>query len=98
MVCDRWRLSFVNFCDGMGERPPGFTIERIDVNGNYEPKNCKWVSKRDQQRNRTTTKLSLALAREIAERISGRNKSALAREYGVSKTMIRRIGEGKAWQ
>jgi len=51
-VCERWRDSFPNFLADMGKRPNGgFTIERKDVNGNYEPANCIWLPKNDQARN-----------------------------------------------
>jgi hypothetical protein len=56
-VCDRWRHSFENFLADLGERPPGrYSIERIDVNGNYEPDNCKWIPLRDQVKNRRCSK------------------------------------------
>lgn len=51
-VCDRW-MAYANFLADMGECPPGFSIERINVNGNYEPENCKWIPQSDQQNNRT---------------------------------------------
>jgi len=51
-VCNRW-LSFVNFLADMGERPEGMTLDRINVNGNYEPSNCRWADAKTQGRNRT---------------------------------------------
>lgn len=50
-VCERW-LSYENFLADMGPCPYGFTIERIDVNGNYEPSNCTWIPKSEQGKNK----------------------------------------------
>lgn len=51
-VCERWKDFAIFFAD-MGERPSSaHTLERIDGNGNYEPGNCKWATKADQNRNK----------------------------------------------
>jgi len=51
-VCDRWWNSYENFLADVGRRPgPGYSLDRIDVNGNYEPGNVRWATRSQQNAN-----------------------------------------------
>ena len=56
-VCQRWLHSFPNFFMDMGKRTSKkHSIDRINVNGNYTPSNCRWATKKEQQRNQRTNR------------------------------------------
>lgn len=79
-VCDRW-CRFENFLEDMGERPDGTTLDRIDTGGDYEPKNCKWSTIKEQARNQRRT---------IYVEFRGQTVplSQLAEEYGIGRTTL----------
>ena len=57
IVCDRWLNSFDNFLKDMGYKPtPEHSIDRIDNSGNYEPSNCRWATRSEQQVNKDSYK------------------------------------------
>lgn len=56
-VCKRWH-KYENFLVDMGERPSkDHSIDRKNVEGDYKPSNCRWATRSEQQKNKTTTRL-----------------------------------------
>ena len=78
-VCERWRNSFVEFIEDMGLCPQGMQIDRVDNTKGYSPDNCRWATRKQNQRNMKKSKIwivngakyeSLAEAAEV-EGVSG---------------------------
>ncbi len=72
-VCERWRNSFKNFYEDMGQKPKGKTLDRINTNGDYEPKNCRWATYTEQilsQRLRSTNKTGFKGVQKVRNKFS----------------------------
>jgi hypothetical protein len=82
-VCDRWKESFEAFLEDMGLRPSrGHSIERVDNNGHYDPGNCRWATRKEQQNNRKNTRFILLDGDRVA-------LTDAARSLGVRKDTLR---------
>jgi len=80
-VCAEWRNNFEKFLHDMGERAEGLSLDRINVNGNYEPGNCRWATIQEQNQNRRNS---------IWLEYRGEKKvlSDWAREVGILRSTI----------
>lgn len=89
-VCERWRRSVHAFLEDMGPRPtPKHTVERVDNDGNYEPGNCRWATRKEQGRNKPGQNVRLTCG--------GRTKllTEWAEETGMSvQTLWARLKRG----
>ncbi|HFR3796773.1 TPA: hypothetical protein ACHVHO_000712 [Streptococcus suis] len=53
VMCQEWKDDFMAFFKDVGKAPSGeYQLDRIDNNGNYEPNNCRWVTRQENCRNR----------------------------------------------
>jgi hypothetical protein len=86
-MCERWR-SFACFLADMGPRPAGRSLDRINNNGGYEPGNCRWATRTEQQRNRRCNVVLLFNGRSAC-------LSEWADSLGLSRSTLRkRINSG----
>lgn len=82
-ICDRWVHSFENFLEDMGSKPSKeYSLDRINVNGNYEPSNCRWATNEEQQNNKkNNVKVEFnGLSYSIKE---------LSEKFGIKQSRIR---------
>ena len=88
-VCDKWLNSFENFLSDMGFPPSNnHSIDRIDVNGNYCPENCRWATNKVQFRNRRN-------CRQIYHNGSVKCLSDWSEIYGIKvHTLMARLNRG----
>lgn len=99
-VCDRWRNSFIDFYEDMGQKPfPKAQIDRIENDGNYEPGNCEWVSNTYNMRHTSTVKLSIDKVNKIKEllKLKSYTQKEIGEIFGVSATLISNIKRNKVW-
>lgn len=99
-VCERW-LSFENFYSDMGDRPDGFSIDRIDNSKGYSPDNCRWADRKTQARNKRGLRMITAFGKTMPmcewsdksgiklSTIWARLKKGMPPEEAVSKPLVK---------
>jgi hypothetical protein len=103
-VCEAWARSFEAFLADMGRRPSdGHSLDRIDNDGNYEPGNCRWATKAEQNRNRSDNvilehdgrRMTVAeWAREIGvnhRTLAGRIESGMPTSEAITRPVAKRV-------
>lgn len=98
-VCDRWKYSFNNFHNDMGDKPfIGAEIDRIDNNGNYEPSNCKWSTRSENCRHTRGTVLNMELVRELREKHISHTVKELSKIYNININTLYSAIAGTTWK
>ncbi len=83
VICKRWK-DYENFYKDMGSKPtPKHQIDRIDNDGNYDPSNCRWVTRLENMQNRSTSRTWFILG------LSFPNTRSAAKYFKVSQSTIR---------
>lgn len=97
-VCKEW-LSFRNFIEWAiaNGYKDNLTLDRIDLNGNYKPDNCQWISLPKNSQKNCRNKLNYQKAVEIRKR-RNENVYDLAEEYGVSFKTIQAVWYNYIWK
>lgn len=80
-VCKRWRNSVLKFVEDMGHPPQGMTLDRINNSGNYEFGNCRWATRKEQARNRASSKF-------LTFRGRTQTQAEWAEEFGLSQGIL----------
>lgn len=96
-MCERWFNSFPSFLEDMGERPEGNSLDRIDNNKDYEPGNCKWSTRTEQNRNSRRVVMTQEMIQEVHRLKGTMSQPKIAKLIGASVSTVSRTIRGVSW-
>jgi hypothetical protein len=90
-VCDEWRTSFEEFFADMGPKPtPAHSLERIDVDRNYEPTNCRWATRKEQNENKRNSLFLVFRGERLVI-------AQVAKQLDIDRTTLTRYMRRNGW-
>jgi hypothetical protein len=100
IVYELWKKDFSRFLKDMGRKPSNkHSLGRINNNGDYDPLNCTWQVRRQQNQNKRNVKMTMAKAREVRMLFQkGYLCKELAIEFNVTKSCIMHITSNQTWK
>jgi hypothetical protein len=100
-VCVNWRcypITFIKWALRNGWEN-GLTIDRIDNNGNYNPNNCRFITKAKNSGKTRRTKINSDIATEIKDYIRlGYAHKDIARHLGIPQHIVKDVSSGRSWK
>ena len=90
-VCDEWIDNFINFYKVVGDVPMGKTLDRIDNNGNYTPKNVHWATKQEQNSNKRSNRKINGICITYIDKILGGSPSLISKRLKRGWTLEKAI-------
>lgn len=102
-MLDEWIKSpkkFIEYIEkNLGDRPKGYTIDRINNMLGYFPNNLKWSSAKEQSRNKRNNKLNNKDVETIREKVkNGQSHRSIAKEFSICKTSVTSISNYTNWK
>lgn len=96
-VCEEWQASFWTFLEDMGPKPgPEYSIERLDVDGDYNPFNCDWIPFSEQAKNTRKACMNRNAAASVVTPLNN-IRATFKAHRGSMRRLAERLGMSEPW-